>query len=168
MDSATVQGSVVSQQHYEKVLGCIETAKQEGGKILTGGEPFKNSGRCADGWFIKPTIIEGLSMQCKTNQEEIFGPVVTLTPFKNDDEALALANDSKYGLCTSVWTKNINRALRFSNELETGMVWINTWLKRDLRTPFGGSKLSGMGREGGWDALHFFSEPKNVCIALEN
>ncbi len=157
-------GAVVSEDHMKKVLAYINLAKQEGGTILTGGKQIKLKGRCADGWFIAPTIIEGLAYNCRTNQEEIFGPVVTIMPFEKEDEVIAYANSTKYGLATSLWTNNINRGHQFAEKLKTGIVWINCWMVRDLRTPFGGMKNSGVGREGGVEALRFFTEPKNVCI----
>ena len=160
------QGAIVSKVHYEKILRCIETAKQEGGKILCGGNAVKVEGRCANGYFIEPTIIEGLDQNCQTNQEEIFGPVVTIQSFKTEEEALQLANATQYGLAASIWTKDISRANRVAAKVESGIIWINCWLLRDLRTPFGGLKNSGVGREGGWEALRFFTEAKNVCIQL--
>lgn len=160
----TKQGAVVSRMHYEKILNAIAMAKEEGGKILCGGEAVHPKGRCENGLFIKPTIIEGLGPQCNTNQEEIFGPVVTLQKFDTEAEALALANATKYGLASTVWTNDISKANRVAEKLEAGIVWVNCWLQRDLRTPFGGVKNSGVGREGGWEALRFFTEPKNVCI----
>jgi aminomuconate-semialdehyde/2-hydroxymuconate-6-semialdehyde dehydrogenase len=160
----SMQGAIVSKNHFDKILQCIHTAQEEGGSILTGGHAVKLEGRCKDGFFIAPTIIEGLGPNCVTNQEEIFGPVVTLQKFNNVEEALQLANESKYGLACSVWTSNISTAHMVANKIETGIVWINCWLRRDLRTPFGGVKNSGIGREGGWEALRFFTEAKNVCI----
>lgn len=160
------QGAIVSKVHYEKILRCIETAKQEGGKILCGGNAVKLEGRCAEGYFIEPTIIEGLNQNCRTNQEEIFGPVVTIQSFSTEEEALQLANATQYGLAASIWTKDISRANRLAAKVESGIIWINCWLLRDLRTPFGGLKNSGVGREGGWEALRFFTEVKNVCIQL--
>jgi len=165
-DAASDLGAIVSQAHFDKVMGHIALAREEGGRVLCGGEAIKLDGRCKDGWFIAPTVIEGLDAQCHTNQEEIFGPVATLIPFDGDDEAIALANATRYGLAASVWTSNLARAHRVSARLESGIVWINCWLKRDLRTPFGGVKDSGVGREGGVEALRFFTEPKNICIAL--
>lgn len=164
LEKETRQGAIVSRMHYEKILRCIEIAQQEGGNILTGGKSLKVHGRCEKGLFIQPTVIEGLGPSCSTNQEEIFGPVVTLQPFQSDEEAIQLANDSAYGLAATIWTSNLNRAHRIAASLYTGIVWVNTWLMRDLRTPFGGMNNSGVGREGGWEAMRFFTEPKNVCI----
>ncbi len=158
-------GAVVSKDHMEKVLGYIELAKQEGGTILHGGERLYMEGEYANGFYISPTVIEGLSYDCRTNQEEIFGPVVTITPFDTEEEALMMANSTQYGLAATVWTENLNRAHRVANNLESGIVWINCWLVRDLRTLFGGMKNSGVGREGGYEALHFFTEAKNVCLS---
>ena len=166
METSSKQGAVVSKVHFEKILNCIELAKQEGGKILLGGNAVKVEGRCINGYFVEPTIIEGLSSNCRTNMEEIFGPVVTLQTFETEEEALALANCSDYGLASTVWTQNISKANRVAMQINAGIVWINCWLLRDLRTPFGGVKNSGVGREGGWDALRFFTEPKNVCVEI--
>lgn len=163
-DSDTRIGALVSQSHYEKILYYIELAKNEGGTILSGGNIVKVVGRCEDGWFIEPTIIEGLDYNCRTNQEEIFGPVVTITPFDTEEEVLMYANSTEYGLASTVWTENISKANRVASNLQTGIVWVNCWLLRDLRTPFGGVKSSGVGREGGFYALDFFTEKKNVCI----
>jgi aminomuconate-semialdehyde/2-hydroxymuconate-6-semialdehyde dehydrogenase len=157
-------GAIASEVHYRKVLQYIELAQQEGGKLLTGGHAVFPEGRCANGWFIAPTVFENLPNHCRTNQEEIFGPVVTLIPFDTEEEALALANDTVYGLAAQLWTENLSRSQRLSARLKFGIVWVNCWLLRDLRTPFGGAKASGVGREGGWDALKFFTEPTNVCI----
>jgi aminomuconate-semialdehyde/2-hydroxymuconate-6-semialdehyde dehydrogenase len=165
-DVATDLGALVSKPHFEKVVGCIERARDEGGTVLLGGNVAKPGGRCANGWFVEPTVIEGLAPGSATNQEEIFGPVVTLIPFDDDAEAIAIANGTGYGLAASLWTSNLDRAHRIGAALEFGIVWINCWLLRDLRTPFGGVKNSGVGREGGIDALRFFTEPKNVCIRL--
>ncbi|WP_338870730.1 aldehyde dehydrogenase [Myxococcus stipitatus] len=166
LEAGTEQGALVSQQHFDKVMSYIDLAKQEGGRILTGGKRASLSGRCAEGWFVEPTLIEGLDASCRTNQEEIFGPVATLIPFEHEDQVLAWANATKYGLAASVWTKDLSRAHRFAARLHSGIVWVNCWMLRDLRTPFGGVKDSGVGREGGWEALRFFTEPKNVCIKL--
>lgn len=158
------QGAIVSKVHFDKILNCIKTAREEGGNILCGGHSLSPEGRCSNGYFIAPTIIEGLGPDCKTNTEEIFGPVVTLQPFNNLEEALHLANANQYGLACTVWTQDITTANKVASKIETGIVWINCWLLRDLRTPFGGLKNSGVGREGGWEALRFFTEAKNVCI----
>ena len=166
LEDSSRQGAVVSKMHYDKVLSCIALAKEEGGTILLGGNRVKLTGRCEDGLFIEPTIIEGLGPHCRTNMEEIFGPVVTLQSFKTEDEALQLANTSDYGLSATIWTQDVSRANRVAMKVHSGIIWVNCWLLRDLRTPFGGFKSSGVGREGGWDALRFFTEPKNVCIEL--
>ncbi len=158
------QGAIVSKLHFDKVMGCIETAKQEGGNIICGGYAVHPEGRCAEGFFIAPTIIENLGPLCKSNTEEIFGPVVTLQPFDTIDEALYLANATTYGLAATIWTQDISKANFLSSKLESGIVWVNCWLRRDLRTAFGGVKNSGVGREGGWEAMRFFTEPKNICI----
>jgi aminomuconate-semialdehyde/2-hydroxymuconate-6-semialdehyde dehydrogenase len=164
LEETSKQGAIVSKTQFDKVLACIETAKQEGGIILLGGNAVKLEGRCANGYFIEPTIIEGLGANCQTNMEEIFGPVVTLQSFETEEEALQLANTSNYGLAATIWTQDISKANRIAAKVESGIVWINCWLLRDLRTPFGGIKNSGVGREGGWDALKFFTEVKNVCV----
>ena len=166
MEDGTRTGAVVSQQHFEKVLSYINLAMDEGGELLTGGNPVKLEGRCEGGFFIEPTVFENLAPTCRTNQEEIFGPVVTLTPFDTEEEALALANGTDYGLAATLWTSNLKRAHRMAANLHAGIIWVNCWLVRDLRTPFGGVKQSGVGREGGFEALRFFTEPKNVCIKL--
>lgn len=164
LEGTSKQGAIASKAHFEKVMNCIEIAKQEGGKILCGGKSVKVDGRCANGYFIEPTIIEGLGPNCKTNQEEIFGPVVTLQPFETEEEALQLANATNYGLAASIWTQDASRANRMAANVQSGIIWVNCWLLRDLRTPFGGMKNSGVGREGGWEALKFFTEVKNVCV----
>jgi aminomuconate-semialdehyde/2-hydroxymuconate-6-semialdehyde dehydrogenase len=158
------QGAIVSKLHFDKIMNCIALAKAEGGTILCGGNAVKLEGRCTDGYFIEPTIIEGLTQDCKTNQEEIFGPVITIQPFDTMEEAIQLANNSTYGLAATVWTQDISKANYVASKLESGIVWVNCWLLRDLRTPFGGVKNSGVGREGGWEALRFFTEAKNICI----
>ena len=163
----TRTGAVVSEAHMNKILSYIELAKQEGGSVLCGGKRVIVEGRCAGGFFVEPTVITGLGPECRTNREEIFGPVVTIQTFRDETHALELANATEYGLAASLWTSDVTRAHRFSAQLESGIVWVNTWLLRDLRTPFGGVKHSGVGREGGWEALRFFTEPQNVCIELQ-
>ncbi|REK05806.1 MAG: aldehyde dehydrogenase family protein [Bacteroidetes bacterium] len=159
-------GAIASLQHKEKIMSYIELAKKEGGNILLGGNEVNPGGKLSGGYYIEPTIIEGLAYDCRTNQEEIFGPVVTLTPFDTDEEVLQYANSTQYGLSATIWTQNLNRAHKVSAALEAGIVWVNCWLVRDLRTPFGGMKGSGVGREGGFEALNFFTEEKNVCIRI--
>ena len=165
-DDTSDLGAVVSKQHLEKILECIELAKTEGGKILTGGNRVIIDGELSNGYYIEPTIIEGLSHSCRTNQEEIFGPVVSIIPFKTEEEVIEMANSTKYGLSASIFTKNVSRAHRVAAEIDAGIVWVNTWMLRDLRIPFGGMKNSGVGREGGFKSLQFFTEPKNVCIKI--
>ncbi|GMG86788.1 aldehyde dehydrogenase [Biformimicrobium ophioploci] len=161
------QGALVSQAHMEKVLAAIDSARKEGGTVLCGGERIVPEGRCANGYFVAPTLIEGLPLNCETNQQEIFGPVATLQAFETEQEAVALANGTDYGLAASVWSEDLRQSHRVAKQLEFGIVWVNCWLQRDLRTPFGGVKNSGVGREGGLEALRFFTEPKNVCINYE-
>ena len=164
MAADTKFGALVSESHLEKVLSYVQHAKDnEGYTLLYGGERVIVPGS-EKGYYMQPTIIEVTDNQCKLNQEEIFGPVVTLMPFDTEEEVIGLANDVKYGLSSTVWTTNIDCAMRVSKKLEAGIVWVNTFLNRDLRTPFGGVKASGLGREGGLEALRFFTEPKNVCI----
>jgi aminomuconate-semialdehyde/2-hydroxymuconate-6-semialdehyde dehydrogenase len=166
LDEATEIGAVVSRQHLEKVLSYVDLAKEEGGKILVGGKRAQVNGRCANGWFIEPTVIENLAFDCRTNMEEIFGAVVTIQPFDTEEEVLNYANAVEYGLSATIWTENLSRAHRVAERIESGIVWVNCWLLRDLRTPFGGMKQSGVGREGGFEALRFFTEEKNVCIKI--
>ncbi|MCX8081652.1 MAG: aldehyde dehydrogenase [Bacteroidia bacterium] len=166
LDEKTRIGAVVSQAHKNKILGYIELAKKEGGTILCGGHEARLEGPLKNGYYVMPTIIEGLSHTCRTNQEEIFGPVVTIQPFRTEEEVLEMANSTMYGLSSTLWTNNLKRAHRMASELEAGIVWVNGWLIRDLRTPFGGMKASGIGREGGLQAIEFFTEEKNVCIKL--
>jgi len=163
-DDSINQGALVSKGHMEKVLSYIELAKEEGGTILCGGKQLDFSNQGLNGWFIEPTVIEGLAHDCRVNQEEIFGPVVTIMPFETEEEVLKYANSTVYGLASTVWTENISKANRIADQLHAGIVWVNCWLLRDLRTPFGGVKQSGVGREGGFEALRFFTEPKNVCV----
>lgn len=159
-------GALVSKLHMEKVQSYIALAEKEGGKILYGGKKVTIKG-LENGYYLEPTVIEVYDNKCRVNQEEIFGPVVTLMSFKTEEEALQMANGVKYGLSATLWTNNLNRTMRISKKLETGIVWVNTWLNRDLRTPFGGTKDSGVGREGGFEALQFFTEAKNICIKYE-
>ena len=162
-DPKAKMGALVSEPHLEKVLSYIELAKTEGGTILTGGKRLHPEGH-EQGYYLEPTVIEGLRYDCRTNQEEIFGPVVTLTPFDTEEEALMMANSTQYGLSATIWTNDLKRAHRVADEVHAGIVWINAWLVRDLRTPFGGVKSSGVGREGGWEALRFFTEAKNIFV----
>jgi aminomuconate-semialdehyde/2-hydroxymuconate-6-semialdehyde dehydrogenase len=164
LDDKSDLGAVVSEAHAEKVMSYIDLAKAEGGKILCGGERLQLDAPCENGYFIAPTVIEGLDYKCRTNQEEIFGPVVTITPFDTEEDVLDMANSVQFGLAASVWTENIGRANRMATQLQCGIVWINCWMLRDLRIPFGGTKASGVGREGGWEALRFFTEAKNVTV----
>ena len=157
-------GAIVSKEHLEKIESYVALAREEGGTVLTGGEVSSPGGRVKDGWFFQPTVVEGLPNKCRTNQEEIFGPVVTIAPFRDADEALSLANDSVYGLASVIWTSDLNRAHVLAENIHSGIVWVNCWMNRDLRTPFGGVGNSGVGREGGLEAMRFFTEPKNICI----
>lgn len=166
LQASTQLGAVVSEAHMQKILSYIALAQEEGGKILCGGARVIIEGRCRNGWFVAPTIIENLSTECRTNQEEIFGPVVTLMPFDAEEEVVQYANSTSYGLAATIWTENLTRAHRLAHQIQSGMVWINCWMLRDLRTPFGGMKNSGVGREGGWEALRFFTEAKNVCVKM--
>jgi aminomuconate-semialdehyde/2-hydroxymuconate-6-semialdehyde dehydrogenase len=166
LEEGTEQGAIVSKMQFEKVKFYVNLAREEGGQIVLGGAPPPAPNeRCRDGYFFPPTVITGLPVGCRVNREEIFGPVVTITPFDREEEVVAYANDVEYGLSSSVWTQNLNRAHRVAEQIHAGTVWVNCWLVRDLRVPFGGMKQSGVGREGGEEALHFFTEPKNICIA---
>jgi aminomuconate-semialdehyde/2-hydroxymuconate-6-semialdehyde dehydrogenase len=166
LQADTKVGAIASKSHFDKVLSYIALAQSEGGKIIQGGGPVQLEGDQANGWYIAPTIIEGLAYNCRCNTEEIFGPVVSIMPFDTDQEALDMANCTEYGLACSIWTQNLTRAHNVAAAIQSGIVWINCWLLRDLRTPFGGVKNSGVGREGGWEAMRFFTEPKNVCVKL--
>ncbi|MEO6655460.1 MAG: aldehyde dehydrogenase [Pyrinomonadaceae bacterium] len=178
LEADTDVGAIASKLHFDKIISYIDLAQKEGGTILCGGQGSEpgavatgfrvDSERCANGYFIQPTIIEGLPHDCRTNQEEIFGPVVTIMPFDTEDEVLSYANSVRYGLSATVWTENLSRAHRVAARLESGIVWVNCWMLRDLRTPFGGMKDSGVGREGGFEALKFFTEENNVCIKISN
>ncbi|MCB0651939.1 MAG: aldehyde dehydrogenase [Saprospiraceae bacterium] len=163
-DQDTKLGALVSKQHLDKVQSYLEVAREEGGKILCGGDLVEMDGKLKSGYYMRPAVIEGLSIGCRTNQEEIFGPVVTIQPFDTEEEALELANGTVYGLASTLWTNDLKRATRMAEKIQAGIVWINCWMLRDLRTPFGGVKNSGVGREGGWEALRFFTEAKNVCV----
>ena len=166
LDEKTDQGAIVSKTQLDKVKFYVDLAQKEGGKIALGGSAPKSiNERCQSGYFFSPTVITDLPVSCRVNREEIFGPVITITPFDNEEEVIGYANDTDYGLASSVWTQNLNRAHRVAERISTGTVWVNCWLVRDLRVPFGGMKASGVGREGGEEALRFFTEPKNICIA---
>lgn len=166
LSQTTKVGALVSEAHMNKVLSYIRLAKEEGGTLVTGGKRVTIDGRCREGFFVEPTVIIGLPQTCRTNQEEIFGPVVTIMPFDREEEAIDFANSNAYGLSATIWTENLKRAHRVAAGIKSGIIWVNCWLFRDLRTPFGGMKQSGVGREGGWDALRFFTDAKNVCIKL--
>ncbi len=167
LEEGTDQGALVSHSQFNKTAYYVSLARDEGGTILTGGRPPERvSERCAEGYFFLPTVIAGLGAACKTNQDEIFGPVASIIPFDGEDDLLAAANGVPYGLSASLWTRDLDRAHRVAERLEAGTVWVNCWLLRDLRVPFGGMKQSGVGREGGEEALRFFTEPKNVCVRL--
>ncbi|MDL5050889.1 aldehyde dehydrogenase [Oscillatoria amoena NRMC-F 0135] len=166
LDEKTRVGALVSEGHMNKVLSYIALAKAEGGRILTGGKQVNIPGRCENGYFVEPTVIVDLDSKCRTNQEEIFGPVVTIMPFDTEEEVIGYANSTAYGLSATIWTENLKRAHRVAARVKSGIIWVNCWLLRDLRTPFGGMKQSGVGREGGWEALRFFTEAKNVCVKI--
>jgi len=161
LDDSTDVGALISEAHLQKVIGYIDLATKEGGKIVAGGHRVDRAG-----YFVEPTIITGLGCDCRVLQEEIFGPVVTVTPFDSEDEAVSFANSTRYGLSATVWTRDLSRAHRVAASLDAGTIWINCWLLRDLRVPFGGMKESGVGREGGFESLNFFTEAKNVCVKI--
>jgi len=165
-DDSNNLGAIVSKEHMNKILTCISRAENEGGKILIGGNRVILTGELQDGYYIQPTIIENLNINSKTNQEEIFGPVVSIIPFETEKEVINMANSTEYGLSASIFTNDISRAHRVASSIDSGIVWVNTWMLRDLRIPFGGMKNSGIGREGGFNSLHFFTESKNVCIKI--
>lgn len=162
-DDMTKVGALISQEHYERVKSYVSLALEEGGTIMTGGKRPKGMNK---GFFLEPTIITGLNRHCRVVKEEIFGPVVTVIPFDTEEEVLEQVNDTHYGLSASVWTNDLRRAHRVAAEIEAGVVWVNTWFLRDLRTPFGGMKQSGIGREGGIHSFDFYTEMKNICIKL--
>jgi aminomuconate-semialdehyde/2-hydroxymuconate-6-semialdehyde dehydrogenase len=164
----TDQGALISAAHRQKVLDYLALAREEGGRLLCGGEPVQPPGdRCREGWFITPALLEELAPGCRTNQEEIFGPMATLLPFEAEPQAIALANGVPYGLAASIWSRDVGRCHRVAARVEAGLVWINCWMLRDLRTPLGGTKQSGVGREGGFEAMRFFTETKNICVSYE-
>lgn len=161
------QGAIVSKAQFDKVNYYVNLAREEGGKVLTGGAPAPPiNDRCKYGYFFTPTVLAGLGPNCRVNQEEIFGPVVTIISFDSEDQVVDYANGTAYGLSATLWTQNLSRAHRMAERVNSGTIWVNCWLLRDLRVPFGGMKQSGVGREGGDEAMRFFTEPKNVCIAV--
>lgn len=169
LDEMTEQGSLVSAAHQRKVLDAVKAAREHGGTVLCGGgppDPETLPKRCRDGWFVEPTVITGLGQDCRVVKEEIFGPVVTVQSFESEEEAIALANGTSYGLAGVVVTRDLARAHRAAAAINSGIVWVNCWMVRDLRTPFGGMGASGVGREGGSEAMRFFTEPKNVCVRV--
>ena len=167
LDDATEQGAIVSEPHLFKILSYVELAREEGGTVHCGGRPAENlPERCSGGYFLEPTVITGLGPDCRVNQEEIFGPVVTIMPFDDEREVVEAANSTPYGLSATIWTENLTRAHRMAESVAAGTIWINCWMIRDLRVPFGGTKASGVGREGGEEALRFFTDPKNVCVHI--
>ncbi len=166
-EPTTEIGALISEDHLQKVSHFVANAQEEGGEILCGGSRVTPEGRCQNGSFFEPTVISAPSPDCRIQQEEVFGPVVSVIPFRDEAEALEIANGVRYGLAASVWTNDLSRSHRFAEQLEAGIIWFNCWMLRDLRVPFGGLKQSGVGREGGWDALRFFTEPKSVCVRFD-
>ncbi len=168
LEATTQQGALSSRAHLEKVASLVNVARDLGGIIHCGGDRVAAGSlppRCRNGFFYQPTVISGLDPACAVEQEEIFGPVITVQAFKDEAHAIALANGTKYGLAATIFTQNVSRAHRVAGQMDAGIVWVNCWMVRDLRTPFGGAKASGVGREGGLEALRFFTEPKNICVA---
>ncbi len=167
LEPDTEQGAVVSAAHRAKILSYIQLAAEAGGTIQCGGGvPSTLPSRCTNGYFVEPTVVTDVAPDCRVNREEIFGPLVTVTPFADESEVVAMANATDYGLAASIWTRDLTRAHRMAERIDSGIIWINCWMLRDLRVPFGGMKNSGVGREGGLEALRFFTEPKNVCVKL--
>ncbi|RIK68873.1 MAG: 2-hydroxymuconic semialdehyde dehydrogenase [Planctomycetota bacterium] len=167
LEPTSDQGAMVSKAQLDKSMFYVDLARKEGGTILCGGAPPTGlNERCRDGYFFQPTVITGLDDTCRVNREEIFGPVVTIMPFSTEEDVVAHANGTEYGLAASVWTQSLPRAHRLAEKIQSGTVWVNCWLVRDLRVPFGGMKQSGVGREGGDEAMRFFTEPKNVCVQV--
>jgi len=165
-DEDTDMGPVISHEHRDKVVSYFESAKADGANVITGGGIPSFGDARDNGAFVEPTIFTGLAENARIVKEEVFGPVCHITPFDSEEEAVAMSNDSNYGLAATVWTTNLKRAHRVAQQMDVGIVWVNSWYLRDLRTPFGGVKLSGVGREGGTHSLSFYSEPTNICIKL--
>jgi aminomuconate-semialdehyde/2-hydroxymuconate-6-semialdehyde dehydrogenase len=165
-DASTGMGPLISEEHRNKVSSYFELAKAEGAEVVCGGREAEMPGKYAGGWWVEPTIWTGLDESARCIKEEVFGPVCHIQPFDSEDEAVAMANDSDYGLAAAVWTENVRRAHRVAQAVDCGIAWVNTWFLRDLRTPFGGVKASGIGREGGQYSLNFYTELKNICIKL--
>lgn len=166
-DEASFMGPLISAQHLAKVEGMVQRASKAGARILLGGEALKLGGELAQGYYYPPTIIQTQDSTLEIMQEEVFGPVVTITSFRDYDEAIHLANDVRYGLAACIWTNTLDTAHRAARDIEAGLIWVNTWMNRDLRVPFGGSKASGVGREGGRYSLEFYTEEKNICMQIE-
>ena len=166
MEEPTTTGPLISKNHREKVLGYYQLARKEGATIVTGGGAPHFGDARDDGFYVEPTILTGLAESARCVKEEIFGPVCHIAPFDTEEEAIAKANDTRYGLAASVWTTQLKRGHRVAEQLRAGITWVNCWFLRDLRTPFGGMGLSGIGREGGTHSLNFYSELNNICVKL--